>query len=100
MARRPPPPPQRGMPPAEWYSVRRAVNAKPSTYRCPFCGERFPALIEHVLVAPLGDTTLRRHAHTQCTLRARADGSLPSREEWRSTQPKTPSWLSRLLRRG
>jgi hypothetical protein len=87
------------MPPADWYSVRRAVNAKPSTYRCPFCGDRFPALIEHVLVAPLGDTTRRRHAHTDCALRARAEGSLPSHEEWKATQPKPPRWWSKLLGR-
>lgn len=87
------------MPPADWYSVRRAVNSKPSTYRCPFCQQHLLALTEHVLVAPVGDTTRRRHAHIDCTLRARADGSLPSREEWLRTQPRRPGPLARLLGR-
>jgi hypothetical protein len=85
--------------PADWYSVRRAVNSKPSTYRCPFCGQHLLALTEHVLVAPEGDTTRRRHAHTQCALRARRDGRLPSLEEWKATQPKAPGLVARLLRR-
>lgn len=87
------------MPPADWYSVRRAVNGKPSTYRCPFCGQHLLALTEHVLVAPLGDTTRRRHAHTQCTLQARAAGTLPSESEWRATQPRGPGLWARLLSR-
>ncbi|MBJ7472576.1 MAG: hypothetical protein JHD16_14815 [Solirubrobacteraceae bacterium] len=85
--------------PAQWYSVRRAVNSKPSTYTCPFCRGHLLALTEHVLVAPEGDTTRRRHAHTQCTLKARAAGTLPSREEWQATQPKPPGLLARLRRR-
>ncbi len=87
------------LPPAEWYSVRRAVNSKPSTYTCPFCRGHLLALTEHVLVAPEGDTTRRRHAHTQCTLEARAAGTLPSREEWQATQPKPPGLIARLKRR-
>lgn len=83
------------MPPADWYSLRRAVNSKPSTYRCPFCGQHLLALTEHVLVAPEGDTTRRRHAHTECTLKARAAGTLPSQEEWKRTQPKAPGPLAR-----
>ncbi|MDQ8044384.1 MAG: hypothetical protein AAGC46_09600 [Solirubrobacteraceae bacterium] len=86
--------------PADWYSVRRAVNGKPSTYRCPFCNQHLLALTEHVLVAPEGDTTRRRHAHTTCTLDARRAGSLPSLEEWKATQPRPPSLLSRVLHRG
>lgn len=95
------PPARRGdtLAPAHWYSVRRAVNSKPSTYTCPFCRGLLPALSEHVLVAPEGDTTRRRHAHTQCTLQARAAGTLPSQEEWRATQPKAPGLLARLRRR-
>lgn len=87
------------LPVAEWYSVRRAVNSKPSTYTCPFCRGRLLALTEHVLVAPEGDTTRRRHAHTQCTLKARAAGTLPSREEWHATQPKAPGIVARLKAR-
>ncbi len=103
--RRPKPPhattPRRAdtLPAADWYSVRRAVNSKPSTYTCPFCRQRLLALTEHVLVAPEGDTTRRRHAHTQCTLKARAAGSLPSQEEWKATQPKPPGLLARLRAR-
>lgn len=87
------------MPAAPWYSVRRAVNSKPSTYTCPFCRGRLLALTEHVLIAPEGDTTRRRHAHTECTLKARAAGTLPSQEEWKATQPKAPGLLARLKAR-
>lgn len=86
------------MPAAPWYSVRRAVSGKPSTYTCPFCGERFVALTEHVLVAPQGDGARRRHAHTACTLRERSAGRLPSRDEWQATQPRRPRWWERLRR--
>lgn len=34
---------------ARWWSIRRAQNRKPATYRCPFCGGHLPALSEHVL---------------------------------------------------
>lgn len=98
-----PPPPRRNdtLPVAEWYSVRRAINSKPSTYTCPFCRGRLLALTEHVLVAPEGDTTRRRHAHTDCTLQARAAGTLPSQDEWKATQPKSPGLLARIkARRG
>jgi hypothetical protein len=85
--------------PAPWYSVRRAQNRKPATYRCPLCGGFLPALSEHVLIAPEGDTRRRRHAHTNCAVAARKAGRLPSREEWLRTQPKRPSLLSRLFTR-
>jgi len=52
-----------------------------------------------MLIAPEGDTRRRRHAHTECVLKARARGQLPTREEWRRTQPRPPSLLARLLRR-
>ena len=83
--------------PARWYAVRRATNRKPSTYRCPFCGEFLPALSEHVLVSPEGDASRRRHAHTACAVRARKAGRLPTLDEWRATQPREPSLLSRLV---
>jgi len=76
--------------------VRRAQNRKPATYRCPICGGHLPALSEHVLIAPEGDTSQRRHAHTECALRARRAGRLPARDE---VQPQRPGWLRRLLRR-
>jgi len=48
---------------ADWWSIRRAHNSKPATYRCPLCGYRLHAMSEHVLIAPEGDTSRRRHAH-------------------------------------
>ena len=84
---------------ARWWTVRRAQNRKPATYRCPLCGEHLPALSEHMLIAPEGDAQRRRHAHTQCVMRARRAGRLPTHEEWLRTQPSEPSALSRLLRR-
>jgi len=74
-------------PKPRWWTVRRAQNRKPATYRCPFCGNYLPALSEHVLIAPEGDTTRRRHAR------------LPSREEWLRTQPREPGRLRRLFDR-
>jgi hypothetical protein len=79
--------------------VRPAHNRKPATYRCPFCGGHLPALSEHMLIAPEGDTRRRRHAHTECVLRARQAGSLPLREDWLRSQPRRPSLWRRLLGR-
>ncbi|HEU4974783.1 MAG TPA: hypothetical protein VFT50_06800 [Baekduia sp.] len=84
---------------ARWYAIRRAQSTKPATYRCPICGGFLPALTEHVLVLPEGDAGRRRHAHTACVARRRATGRLPSRDEWRRTQPRPPSAVSRLLSR-
>jgi hypothetical protein len=84
---------------ARWWTVRRAQNLKPATYRCPFCGGHLPALSEHVLVIPEGDASRRRHAHTACALAERRAGRLPDRDEWRRTQPREPGLLGRLLRR-
>jgi hypothetical protein len=81
---------------ARWYTVRRAGSTKPATYRCPLCGQRFPALAEHVLVLPEGDPARRRHAHMRCVQGARQAGRLPFRDE---LEPRAPSWLSRLRRR-
>jgi hypothetical protein len=77
-------------PQPRWWSVRRAQNRKPSTYRCPLCGQLLPALSEHMLIAPEGDTSRRRHAHTACVLKARKAGRLPTRDEWARTQPAPP----------
>jgi hypothetical protein len=79
--------------------MRRAQSHKPATYRCPFCGRHLPALSEHVLIAPEGDASRRRHAHTECALAARKAGRLPSRDEWLRTQPRRPSLWRRLMRR-
>ncbi|HET8977173.1 MAG TPA: hypothetical protein VFN87_03385 [Solirubrobacteraceae bacterium] len=101
-------------PAPRWWQARRAQNRKPATYRCPLCGEFLPALSEHMLLFPEGDHARRRHAHTQCVLRARREGRLPTREEWERAQPRATSatsgppgtgspaagrWLRRLLRR-
>jgi len=87
------------LPRARWWTVRRATNSKPATYRCPFCGRHLLALTEHVLIAPEGDTRRRRHAHTECARAARERGELVLREEWQRTQGAAPSWWRRLLRR-
>ena len=79
-----------------WWTMRPAQNLKPATYRCPLCGRHLPALSEHVLLAPEGDKSRCRHAHTECVMKARAAGRLPTEEEWRRTQPRPPSLLSRL----
>jgi hypothetical protein len=82
-----------------WWTVRRAQNLKPSTYTCPICHRRLPALSEHVLIAPEGDRTRRRHAHTGCVLAARKRGELLFKDEWQRTQPRPPSVWRRLVDR-
>ena len=74
---------------AAWWSVRSAQNLKPASYRCPLCGYRLHAMSPHVLIAPEGDTSRRRHAHFECV----AAANLPGR-------PTRPGLLSRLLGRG
>jgi hypothetical protein len=82
---------------ARWYAVRPAANRKPATYRCPLCRGMLPALSEHMLVSPDGDTTRRRHAHSACVMAARKQGRLPLREE---VEARPPGMLARLFRRG
>ncbi|HXB64704.1 MAG TPA: hypothetical protein VNV42_07505 [Solirubrobacteraceae bacterium] len=79
--------------------MRRAANRKPATYRCPICGHHLAALSEHMLIMPEGDSRRRRHAHTECVMRARAQGRLVLRDEWLRTQPRRPSWWRKLLGR-
>lgn len=93
-ARAPQPPPE-----PRWWALRQAQNLKPATYRCPLCGKHLPALSEHVLIWPEGDKARRRHAHTECVVRARKAGRLPTEDEWRATQPRPPSLASRLRAR-
>src|SRR5947209_9817948 len=81
---------------AHWWYLRRAHNRKPATYRCPLCHRYLPALSEHMLIVPEGDSSRRRHAHTDCVLAARRAGRLPTREEWLRTQPRAPSLWRRL----
>jgi hypothetical protein len=45
-------------------------SLKPATYTCPLCGQLLHAMSDHVLIAPEGDTSRRRHAHTECVRRA------------------------------
>jgi hypothetical protein len=82
--------------PVRWWSMRPAQNRKPATYRCPFCGRHLPALSEHALIAPEGEMSLRRHAHTACVLDERKAGRLPTEEEWQRNQPRPPSLWQRL----
>jgi hypothetical protein len=84
---------------ASWWYVRRAQNRKPATYRCPICGNYLPALSEHVLLVPEGDSSRRRHAHSDCAIAARKAGKLPTRDEWLRTQPRTPSLWRRVIER-
>ena len=74
--------------PAEWYSVRRAQNLKPATYTCPLCGHLLHALSPHVLIAPEGDLSRRRHAHAECVAAAGLPGP-----------PRRAGLLARLLSR-
>jgi hypothetical protein len=85
---------------ARWWTIRRAQNRKPATYRCPLCGGHLPALSEHVLLAPEGDTSRRRHAHTECALAARKAGRLPTVDEWRAESGESrPGVLERMRAR-
>ena len=86
--------------PARWWAMRRAQSGKAASYRCPLCGSQLHAMSPHVLIAPEGDIRRRRHAHAECVQAARAAGRLPSYDEWRRTQPRPPSLLHRLFRRG
>jgi hypothetical protein len=80
-----------------WWTVRSVSSLKPATYRCPFCTRQLHAMSDHVLIAPEGDTSLRRHAHTDCVAAERRAGRLPTRDEWRATQPRRGrlAWLRR-----
>jgi len=83
---------------ALWWTVRPASNRKPATYRCPLCGGQLPALSEHLLIAPEGDTRRRRHAHTDCVIAARKRGVLPLWEDWQRTQTQPRRWWRRMGR--
>jgi hypothetical protein len=69
--------------PAAWWSIRPARSLRPATYRCPLCGYRLHAMSEHVLIAPEGDLSRRRHAHVECVRAAQ----LPARPPRRSFLP-------------
>jgi len=77
--------------------MRPAQNRKPATYRCPFCGKHLASMSEHVLIAPEDDRSKRRHAHTECVMKARREGRLPTRDEWlEETRGPRPSLGERL----
>jgi hypothetical protein len=82
-----------------WWDARRAQNRKPASYRCPLCGNRLPALSDHMLLFPEGDHSARRHAHTACVLAARKQGRLPTKSEWERSQPGRPAGRPGLLKR-
>ncbi len=82
-------------PGADWWEIRPAANLKPATYRCPFCKQYLPALSQHVLIKPNGDSSRRRHAHTACVMKEREAGRLPTRGEWLKAQPRR-RWRDRL----
>jgi hypothetical protein len=83
---------------ASWWSIRRAQNRKPATYRCPLCGLQLHAMSEHLLIAPEGDTGRRRHAHPECVAAAVKTGRIRTYDEWRAAQPRRPGLLARLRR--
>jgi hypothetical protein len=57
-------------------------------------------MTEHMLIAPEGDSSRRRHAHTECVVAAREAGRLMTYDDWRETQPRSPGLLARIIRRG
>lgn len=91
---------------ARWYDSRLARNLKGVHYRCPLCGQLLPSLSDHMLLFPEGDRSRRRHAHTECAVRARRAGLLPTRDEWRRSlatefgddRAGKHGWLARLRR--
>jgi hypothetical protein len=66
-----------------WWTARRASSGQPRTYRCPFCDELLHAMSEHVVIAPEGDVSRRRHAHLACVQAERAAGRFVLEDEWR-----------------
>jgi hypothetical protein len=68
---------------ARWWTMRPAQSLKPASYVCPFCDGMLHATSPHALVAPEGDVSKRRHAHTECVAAARKRGELTTEDEWR-----------------
>ena len=85
---------------ARWWGIRPAQNEKAASYTCPFCDGRLHAMSEHMLIAPENDVSRRRHAHTDCVLRARKAGRLPTYDEWRAAQPKRSGPFGRIRKKG
>jgi hypothetical protein len=80
---------------ARWWAVRRAHSQKPATYRCPFCDRLLHAMSEHVVVAPEGDASRRRHAHAECVAAAHRAGTFKTYDDWRAGRPRLRSRLFR-----
>lgn len=66
--------------------MRRAQSLKPASYVCPFCDGMLHATSEHALIAPEGDVSRRRHAHTECVMVARKAGKLRTEDEWHTSR--------------
>jgi hypothetical protein len=64
--------------PENWVVIRPVRSLKPATYRCPFCDELLHAMSDHLLIAPDGDRSRRRHAHIEC-VRGRLHWDVPRR---------------------
>ena len=73
-------------PKPRWWTIRTAQNRKPTTYRCPLCGNQLPSLQPHMLITPEGDSSRRRHAHSACVMAAREQRRLPTEAEWRAAE--------------
>jgi hypothetical protein len=83
------------LPSVEWWSVRPVRSLKPATYRCPICGDLLHAMSDHVLIAPEGDASRRRHAHAECVRRARLPGAGSGAGKAAATRPGRPRRLWR-----
>lgn len=68
---------------ARWWTLRPAQSTRPSTYLCPFCNRHLHAMSEHALIAPEGDVERRRHAHIDCVIEARKQGTFKTYDDWR-----------------
>lgn len=77
-----------GLVQARWWTVKRVQALKAKSYTCPLCDMQLHAMSDHVLLVPEGDLSRRRHAHSTCVHRARADGLLPTQEEWQKAQTR------------
>lgn len=84
-----------------WWELQPAQGQQAKVYTCPFCHARLLAMTPNTLLFPEGDHQRRRHAHTECVIRQRKAGGLPTREEWeragRAEESATSSWLQSLL---
>jgi len=59
---------------ADWWTVRRAQNRKPSTYKCPLCGYRLHAMTPHVSGTSLSAQARYAAGVREMTIRALVRG--------------------------